>query len=90
MCQESMQTLTLFIKNVQAVDCYPCVSVGEAGDLQSYEEGVVDLRQHLFLVVDVLLLLEPDHIGDLHLLQGEEGPALLVLDQEHSAKGPRT
>lgn len=57
-------------------------------DSQADEEGVVDLRQHLLLVVDVLLLLQPDHVGDLHLLQGEESPALLVLHQEHSAKSP--
>lgn len=49
---------------------------------------MVDLWQHLLLVVDVLLLLQSDHVGDLHLLQGEEGPALLVLDQEDSAKSP--
>ena len=51
---------------------------------------MVDLCQHLLLVVDVLLLLQSDHVGDLHLLQGVEGPALLVLDQEDSAEGPGT
>lgn len=64
------------------------VRLGRA-DSQSDEEGVVDLRQHLLLVVDVLLLLQSDHVRDLHLLQGMEGPALLVLDQEDSAKSPR-
>lgn len=56
---------------------------------QSDEKGVVDLAQHLLLVVDVLLLLQSDHVRDLHLLQGKEGPALFVLDQEDPSKSPR-
>ena len=35
---------------------------------QSDEEGVVDFGQDFLLVVDVLLLLEPDHVRDLHSL----------------------
>lgn len=50
---------------------------------------MVDLAQHLLLVVDVLLLLQSDHVRDLHLLQGKEGPALFVLDQEDPSKSPR-
>lgn len=65
-----------------------CLEAGVGVNSQSDEEGVVDLCQHLLLVVDVLLLLQSDHVRDLHLLQGKEGPALLVLDQEDSAKSP--
>lgn len=50
---------------------------------------MVDLAQHLLLVVDVLLLLQSDHVRDLHLLQSKEGPALFVLDQEDPSKSPR-
>lgn len=49
---------------------------------------MVDLAQHLLLVVHVLLLLQPDDVGDLHLLQGVEGSALLLSDQEDSAERP--
>lgn len=55
---------------------------------QSNEKRVVDLGEHFFLVVHVLLLLESDHVGDLHLLQSVKGPALLVPDQEDSAERP--
>lgn len=55
-------------------------------DSQTDEEGVVDFCKHLLLVVDVLLLLQSDHIGNLHLLEGVKGLALLVLDQKDSAK----
>lgn len=73
----------------QTVNFDPCLyPVCLWADSQSDEEGVVDLCQHLLLVVDMLLLLQSDHIGDLHLLQGVEGPVLLVLDQEDSSKSP--
>lgn len=46
-----------------------------------------DLRQHLLLIVDVLLLFQPDDVGDFHLFQGVERARLLVLDEEDSAEG---
>lgn len=87
------QTFNFFIRNVLPVDRDPastqCVWGEDRGvNSQSDEEGVVDLCQNLLLVVDVLLLLQSDHVRDPHLLQGVEGPALLVLDQEDSAKSP--
>ena len=50
---------------------------------------MVDLGQDLLLVVDVLLLLEADHVGDLHLLEGVKRPAFLVLHEEHSTERAR-
>ena len=37
-------------------------------DSQPDQEGVVDLCQNLLFIVDMLLLLQSDHVGDLHLL----------------------
>lgn len=36
-------------------------------DSQSDNEGVGNLRQHLLLIVDVLLLFQPDYVRDFHL-----------------------
>lgn len=51
---------------------------------------MVDLFQNRLLVVDMLLLLQSDHVGDPHLFQSIEGPAGLVPNQEYSTKGSRT
>lgn len=59
-------------------------------DSQSDEERVADLCQHLLLIVDVLLLLQTNHIWDLHLLQGMKGLGLFVLDQKDSTKSAST
>lgn len=45
---------------------FVCVC-GGGGHLQSDNEGVGHLRQHLLLIVDVLLLFQPDHVRDFHL-----------------------
>lgn len=37
------------------------------GNSQSDNEGVGNLRQHLLLIVDVLLLFQPDDVRDFHL-----------------------
>lgn len=37
------------------------------GHSQSDNEGMGHLRQHLLLIVDVLLLFQPDHVRDFHL-----------------------
>lgn len=50
------------------------------GDSQSDNEGVGNLRQHLLLIVDVLLLFQPDDVRDFHLFQGVESACLLVLN----------
>lgn len=38
-----------------------------SGHSQSDNEGVGHLRQHLLLIVDMLLLFQPDHVRDFHL-----------------------
>ena len=51
-----------------------------AKDSQFDQERVVDFLEHRLLVVDVLLLLQADDVGDGHHLQGEEMLARLLLD----------
>ena len=61
-----------------------------AKDLQFDQERVVDFLQHRLLIVDVLLLLQADDVGDGHHLQGEEMLACLLLDELHAAERPCT
>lgn len=61
-----------------------------ARDSQFDQERVVDFLQHRLLVVNVLLLLQADDVGDGHHLQGEEMLACLLLHELHAAERPCT
>ena len=61
-----------------------------AKDSQFDQERVVDFLQHRLLIVDMLLLLQADDVGDGHHLQGEEMLACLLLDELHAAERPCT
>lgn len=77
MCHDSMRTLNFDL----TLPPPRCVYRKDwEANSQSDEEGVIDLCQHLLFIVDMLLLLQSDHVRNLHLLQGIEAPALLVLN----------
>lgn len=54
----------------------------------AYDEGVLDLKENGLLVLDVLHLLESDHVRDLEDLHGVEGAAR-VPAQAHTAERSR-
>ncbi len=58
--------------------------------LQSDKEWMVHLRQNLFLIMHVLLLLQTNYIWDFHCLQSKKPSYLFILHQKNPSKSPCT